>query len=454
MPGRKSSPRPRPRSARTCTSEAQRSGQETVVAISLSSLPAETMRADGECRGLGLFAGLSCPVEVAPRAGLFGRARRKCGKRERQAFEAQTRFELLRDRRLRALASVRPVAPPQPATIENPRWTEICRRLADLEEREEGLAVRTHAAASFRAGNRNADRGRASRDGLDSAQDHAGAARRSQRSRRRPAPCRPTAPAATEVQAAQQAAEQLKQDLQQAQAAGACRTHGARRGTANRSLRRGTVAPASPRRCVPPLTILGKALVTATTSIVGLGMISFGGLAGAGAIEHRRIAGPLARAHRGRDSGHASRPPSGRIGPAPASCPLGLDDRRAGRAVGGRVAFLPRLSERLLSPVGPSCREGLMRFRPLENFSSSAFQPGPKIFRGAHLPRYSIGPLRGCGGIEKQGPSGISYKAHPAVDSAPKFASRSMFNSLSCARGICATAAGRGDLSIAKWRGF
>ena len=46
---------------------------------------------------------------------------------------------MLRDRRLRALASLKPVAPPQPTTIENPRWTEICRRLADLEERRKVL---------------------------------------------------------------------------------------------------------------------------------------------------------------------------------------------------------------------------------------------------------------------------------------------------------------------------
>ena len=382
----------------------------------------------------------------------YSAAEEKLRQSQRQASEAQTRFELLRDCRLRALASVKPVAPPQPTSIENPRWTDICRRLADLEERRKVLLFeRTPLHPSVQEIEIRINDVRREMTSIPPKIAQEPPADRSE-----PAPpstCRPKAPAATEVQAAEQAAEQLKQDLQQVQAAGACRTHGPRRGTANRSRRRGTVAPASQRRLVPLLTILGKALVTAATSLVGLAMISFGGLAGAAAGEHRRSAGPPARAHRGRDSGHASRPPWGRIGPPPALARWGWV-AAAGRAVGGRVAFLPRLSERLLSPVGPSCREGLMRFRPLENFSSSAFQPGPKIFRGAHLPRYSIGPLRGCGGIEKQGPSGISYKAHPAVDGAPKFASRSMFNSLSCARGICATAAGRGDLSIAKWRGF
>ena len=43
MPGRKSLPRPRPRSARICTWRPNISGQQTVVAISLSNLPAETI---------------------------------------------------------------------------------------------------------------------------------------------------------------------------------------------------------------------------------------------------------------------------------------------------------------------------------------------------------------------------------------------------------------------------
>ena len=50
--------------------------------------------------------------------------------------------------------------------------------------------------------------------------------------------------------------------------------------------------------------------------------------------------------------------------------------------------------------------------------------------------------------------SGISYKSNAAVDGAPKFRSRLMSNFRSCARGICATAAGRGNLSFARRRGF
>ena len=114
--------------------EAQRSGQQTVVAISLSNLPAETIvpmvNVVASAYSQACRAEWKLHLEQA-----YSAAQEKVRQTERQAFEAQTRFELLRDRRLRALASFRPVAPPQPATIENPRWTEICRRLADLEER-------------------------------------------------------------------------------------------------------------------------------------------------------------------------------------------------------------------------------------------------------------------------------------------------------------------------------
>ena len=118
--------------------EAQRSGQQTVVAISLSSLPAETIvpmvNVVASAYSQACRAEWKLHLEQA-----YSAAQEKVRQTERQAFEAQTRFELLRDRRLRALANLRPVAPPQPATIENPRWTEICRRLADLEERRKVL---------------------------------------------------------------------------------------------------------------------------------------------------------------------------------------------------------------------------------------------------------------------------------------------------------------------------
>ena len=192
--------------------EAQRSGQETVVAISLSSLPAETVvptvNVVASAYSQACRAQWKLRLEQAHSA-----AQEKVQQTERQRVAAQTRFELLRDRRLQALASVRPVGPPQPATIENPRWTELGRRLADLEERRKNLLLeRTPLHPSVQEiETRIADARRA--DGLDSGQDHAGIACRISPK----APCRPTRRLPAEVQAAEQAAEQLKQDLQQAQ---------------------------------------------------------------------------------------------------------------------------------------------------------------------------------------------------------------------------------------------
>ena len=114
--------------------EAQRSGQETVVAISLSNLPAETIvpmvNVVASAYSQACRAEWKLHLEQA-----YSAAEEKVRQAQRQAFEAQTRFELLRDRRAAGTGELGPVAPPQPATIENPRWTEICRRLADLEER-------------------------------------------------------------------------------------------------------------------------------------------------------------------------------------------------------------------------------------------------------------------------------------------------------------------------------
>ena len=100
-------------------------------------------------------------------------------------------------------------------------------------------------------------------------------------------------------------------------------------------------SPPAPSRA--NAVMFGKALVIAATSIVGLGMISLGAslepalssIAELQALLPVPIVGVIPATHPGRRRTD--------IAPSPASCPLGLDDRRAGRAVCGRVAFLPRL---------------------------------------------------------------------------------------------------------------
>ena len=139
-----------------------------------------------------------------------------------------------------------------------------------------------------------------------------------------------------DIQAARQAVDQARQVLRQAQANQ--RAAFAARG---QELQVELLAAQSPPPAsLPPrfnANLVGKALVTATTSLVGLGMVSLGRITGTGDIEPFPVAGPSARAHCRRHPGHLSGPPL-RIGLAPASGPLRLGNRRAGRIAGGRLA--------------------------------------------------------------------------------------------------------------------
>ena len=250
--------------------EAQQSGQETVVAISLSNQPAETI--------VPLVNVVASAFSQACRAErklhleqAYSAAEEKVRLTERQVFEAQTKFELLRDRRRQVLASVRPVPPP--TTIENPRWTETCRRLADLEERRKSLSLeRTPLHPSVQEIEvRISDVRREMASIPPKITPELPADRCA-------VPAPPSAlpadvPTANEVQSAQQAAEQLKQVLQQAQAL--ARAANAARGE---ELRLDLLA-AEPLPLPPaPATkvVVGKALVTGATSIVGMGLISVG----------------------------------------------------------------------------------------------------------------------------------------------------------------------------------
>jgi hypothetical protein len=252
--------------------EAQRSGQETVVAISLRNLPAESIapmvNVVASAYSQACRAEWKLHLEQA-----YSAAAEKVRQTERQASQAQTQFELLRDRRLRALAAVKPIAPPQPTTIENPRWTEIRRHLADLEERRRVLLFeRTPLHPSVQETEMLIADARREIASIPEtiAQEPPAAA---------PAP--PSAsppddgPAAAEVEAAQQAAAQLQEDLRQAQAIerAAQTARGAELHVDLLAAEPFSPPPAPSRDTAP---ILGKALVTATTSVVGLGMISFG----------------------------------------------------------------------------------------------------------------------------------------------------------------------------------
>ncbi|MEI8374458.1 MAG: hypothetical protein WCJ35_16665 [Planctomycetota bacterium] len=249
--------------------EAQRSGQQTVAAISLRNQPAETI-----VPLVNIVASAysqTCRAEWKLHLDqAYSAAREKVRQAERQTFEAQTRFELLRDRRLQAVANLRPVAPPQPVAIENPRWTEVGRRLADLEERRKKLLLeRTPQHPSVQEIEiRIADVRREMASIPPQIMQQSPAASP-------PSTLPPDSPTVTEVQAAQQAVEPLKRDLQQAQAIerAALTACGEELQIDILSAEPLLPAPVPPRDTT---TILGKALVTAATSIIGMGMISLG----------------------------------------------------------------------------------------------------------------------------------------------------------------------------------
>ncbi len=84
--------------------EAQRTGQETVVAVSLSNLPAESIvpmaNVVASAYSQACRAQWKLQLEQA-----YSAAQQKVRQADRDATEAQTLLELLRERRLRALAS-------------------------------------------------------------------------------------------------------------------------------------------------------------------------------------------------------------------------------------------------------------------------------------------------------------------------------------------------------------
>lgn len=249
--------------------EVQRSGQQTVAAISLNGLPAEAIvpivNAVAAAYSQACRVQWKLEVEQACSA-----AQEKVRHAERQAVDAQKSFESLSDRRLKALASLKPAAPQRPMTIENPSWTEISQRLANLEDRRKDLLrQRTPQHPSVQEIEMQIADARRQMDSIPPkiTQESTATA---------PASALPAdTPTAMEVEEGRRLVERLNQDVQQAQAAERSAFIGR-----NEELRVDLLAaepippPPAPRRA--SVAILGKALATATTSIFGLGMIFLG----------------------------------------------------------------------------------------------------------------------------------------------------------------------------------
>jgi len=249
--------------------ECQPSGQTTVVAITLSNLPAETLvpvvNMVASAYSQACRAEWKLQLEQA-----YSVVQTRMQQVERRLFEAQRRFELLRDRQLRALSSPGPVSAPQPAMVENPAWTKLSHRLAELEEHKRVLLLEcTPLHPSVQEADHRI---------TDVLREMASIPAKIAQDPPVVLPASilpPDGPDASEVEAAQQAVERVKQDLQQAQA-----IERAAIGTRGEELKVDLIASEPlPTPSAPPhadAITLGKALVIATTSVVGLGMISLG----------------------------------------------------------------------------------------------------------------------------------------------------------------------------------
>ncbi len=187
-----------------------------------------------------------------------------------EAEDANSRLEVLRQRQHEALAAAGDRRDSSPAMIENPQWTEAVRRLAELEERRRVLLFeRTPLHPSVQEVEMHISDLRREMAAIP--------ARISQRppaEAARPQSV-PLAPSPAELSAAQEVANRSRDQVQQLEAA--ARIAFAAR---NEELR----IDLDPAETPPPLassprfawSMLGTALLAAATSVVGLGMISFG----------------------------------------------------------------------------------------------------------------------------------------------------------------------------------
>ncbi len=246
--------------------EGQRSGQQTVVTISLSRLPAETIVPMVNVVAAAYLEACRMQWKLDVER-CYAAAEEKVRQTKRQALEAQERFESLRDRRLQALANFRPAQSQPSTTIDNPHWTVIAKRLANLEEHERNLLVQcTPLHPSVKQIELQIADVRRQMASIPPKMTPA----RSDASPLAALP--PDAPAPGEIEEAQQVVERWNEDLRQAQAAE--RAALTARGEELQVDLFSAEPPPAPRRAT--VAMLGKALVTATTSIVGLGMISVG----------------------------------------------------------------------------------------------------------------------------------------------------------------------------------
>jgi hypothetical protein len=243
------------------------SGGITVVSISLSDVSRETIVPMVNFVASAFAQNCRSQWQVDAEQA-YTATQEKVREAQRAVQAADTRLELLRQRqRERTAAGGASGGPSSPAMVENPQWTEAARRLAELEKkRRELLSERTPMHPSVREIEMRIDDTRRDLSSIPAkiAQAPSGVPR-------------PTLPpvAPGELSASEQAYTVARSQLQQAENA-------ARAALVTRS--GDLVIDVEPADVPPPVvvpqrltaTLLGAVLLAAATSLIGLGMISFG----------------------------------------------------------------------------------------------------------------------------------------------------------------------------------
>jgi hypothetical protein len=257
--------------------ETVRSGDVTIASISLSGLPRDTIVPLVNVVAAAYVQ--SCKSQSKVQAEhVFSGAQEKLREIQRRAQEADAQLELLRQRDFvlkglqNAMENARPEPQPSVATVENPQWTTAAHKLAELEEKRRVLLMqRTSAHPAVQEVEMRINEAQ-----REIAMIPPRLVQEQLASRPISVPSAtplPAGPSAAELEAAQQASERLHHDLQRAQTSG----HLARSRELSIDLE-----PAAPFAPLKPATrgivpsIASTALLTAATSVVGLGMISFG----------------------------------------------------------------------------------------------------------------------------------------------------------------------------------
>ncbi len=262
--------------------ERQPAGDATVVGISLSDLPPGVLSREAIVPLINVVSAAfvqTCRsqwkihVEQA-----YSGAQQQVRDDERLAQEADSRLELLRQRQSEdTTATVKP-EPRSPVMVENPQWTEAARRLAELEERRRVLLFeRTPLHPSVQEVEMRIGDARREMAAIPPkvAQGPAAKEAKEPTNTTRTQALLSAARTLGELEAAQQTARKLHDQLRQAEAA-------ARAALTARNKELGIdLEPAKALPDPPPATRFGATLwaavlVTAATSVIGVGMISFG----------------------------------------------------------------------------------------------------------------------------------------------------------------------------------